>query len=226
MGGSVRSFALAYPRGGCSVIGMAAARSDATDEMLMVRYQRGDREAFAELVRRYNRRIYNFVIRQIRHAHAAEDVTQDVFLRVVQNAAEFKHEARFSTWLYTIARNLCIDQLRKLSHRRHPSLDQPPAGASEGRPLVESVADPHPNASTDRAAAASEVQACIVRAVDALPEEQREVFLLREIANLPFKEIAEVTGVGENTVKSRMRYALDRLQGALSEFEEYARALR
>jgi RNA polymerase sigma-70 factor (ECF subfamily) len=62
--------------------------------------------------------------------------------------------------------------------------------------------------------------------VEGLPEEQREVFLLREVANLPFKEIAEVTGAGENTVKSRMRYALDRLQAALSEFEEYARALR
>jgi RNA polymerase sigma-70 factor (ECF subfamily) len=65
-----------------------------------------------------------------------------------------------------------------------------------------------------------------VGAVDALPDEQREVFLLREIGNLPFKEIAVVTGVGENTVKSRMRYALDRLQEALSDFEEFARALR
>jgi len=62
--------------------------------------------------------------------------------------------------------------------------------------------------------------------VDKLPDEQREVFLMREIANLPFKEIAEVTGIAENTVKSRMRYALERLRVALSEFEEYARALR
>jgi RNA polymerase sigma-70 factor (ECF subfamily) len=205
---------------------MAAARSDATDEMLMVRYQRGDREAFAELVRRYQGPIYNFVIRQLRHSGTAEDVTQEVFVRVVQNAAEFKHEARFTTWLYTIARNLCIDHLRKLSHRRHPSLDQPAGGGAEGRSLGESIADAHPSTDVERAAAASEVQACIVRAVETLPEEQREVFLLREVANLPFKEIAEVTGAGENTVKSRMRYALDRLQAALSEFEEYARALR
>jgi RNA polymerase sigma-70 factor (ECF subfamily) len=194
--------------------------------MLMVRYQRGDREAFAELVRRYQRPVYNFVIRQVRHPGTAEDVTQEVFVRVVQNAAEFKHEARFTTWLYTIARNLCIDHLRKQSHRRHPSLDQPAAGASEGRPLGDNIADAHPSTDVERAAAASEVQACIVRALEGLPEEQREVFLLREVANLPFKEIAEVTGAGENTVKSRMRYALDRLQAALSEFEEYARALR
>ena len=66
----------------------------------------------------------------------------------------------------------------------------------------------------------------IARAVDTLPDEQREVFLMREVANLPFKEIAEITNVPENTVKSRMRYALERLQEALVEYEEYARALR
>jgi RNA polymerase sigma-70 factor (ECF subfamily) len=208
------------------MIGMALVQGDVTDEMLMVRYQRGDRHAFATLVGRYERPIYNFVIRQLRHPDLAQDVTQDVFLRVVQKASEFKHEARFSTWLYTIARNLCIDQLRKLSHRRHPSLDQPPHGAPDARPLGESVADPHPDASAERSAVGAEVATCILRAVDVLPDEQREVFLLREIGNLPFKEIAAVTGVGENTVKSRMRYALDRLQEALSDFEEFARALR
>ncbi len=205
---------------------MAAARGDATDEMLMVRYQRGDREAFAELVRRYKTPIYNFIIRQLRNPSVSEDLTQDVFLRVVQNAADFKHEARFSTWLYTIARNLCIDQLRKLSHRRHPSLDRPAGGDPDGRPLVESIADKHPRASVERTAASTEVAACIVAAVEGLPDDQREVFLLRQLANLPFKDIAQITGVGENTVKSRMRYALDRLQDALAEFEEYARALR
>src|SRR5512140_330118 len=138
---------------------MATARSDATDEMLMVRYQRGDREAFGELLSRYECPIYNFVLRQVRHGSAAEDVTQEVFLRLVQNAADFKHEARFSTWLYTIARNLCVDHLRKQAHRRHPSLDQPPPGGPEQRPLVESVVDPYP--SVDRAAASSEMQSCI-----------------------------------------------------------------
>jgi RNA polymerase sigma-70 factor, ECF subfamily len=205
---------------------MAAARGDATDEMLMVRYQRGDREAFAELVRRYETPVYNFVIRHLRHAESAADITQDVFVRVVQNAAEFKHEARLSTWLYTIARNLCVDHLRKQSHRRHPSLDQPMREGDDQRSLLETVADAHPRASVERSAISGQVQNRIIEAVEKLPDEQREVFLLREVANLPFKEIAEVTGVGENTVKSRMRYALDRLQDALSEFEEYARALR
>lgn len=208
------------------MIGMAVVQGDATDEMLMVRYQRGDRGAFAELVRRHESPIYNFVVRQLREPSVSEDVTQDVFLRVVQKASEFKHEARFSTWLYTIARNLCIDQIRKASHRRHPSLDQPPRGTDDGRPLGDSIPDSRPGTSAERAVVGAEVASRIVTAVDALPDDQREVFLLREVGNLPFKEIAEVTGVGENTVKSRMRYALDRLQNALSDFEEFARALR
>ncbi|MBN2195625.1 MAG: RNA polymerase sigma factor [Polyangiaceae bacterium] len=205
---------------------MTAVQGEATDEMLMVRYQRGDRGAFAELVRRYEGPIYNLAFRQLRQAPLAEDITQEVFLRIVQRAAEFKHEARFSTWLYAIARNLCVDHHRKLMHRRHPSLDQPAPGLATGNPLGDIVADPHPNATVDRVAAGSEVATCIVDAIERLPDEQREVFLLREIANLPFREIAEITGAGENTVKSRMRYALDRLQEALSDFEEYARALR
>jgi RNA polymerase sigma-70 factor (ECF subfamily) len=205
--------------------GMPGERGEATDEMLMVRYQRGDREAFAELVRRYERPIYNFALRQLRHSALAADLTQDTFLNAVQKAATFKHEARFSTWIYTIARNLCIDQYRKLSHRRHASLDQPKS-AEDARPLVEAVADNHPRSSVERSAVGGEVASSIVAAVESLPDEQREVFLLRELANLPFRDIALITGVGENTVKSRMRYALDRLQLALAEFEEYARALR
>jgi RNA polymerase sigma-70 factor, ECF subfamily len=205
---------------------MAAAPGDATDETLMVRYQRGDRQAFAALVRRHHRPLYNFVLRQLHKPSTAEDVTQDVFLRVVQNASEFKHEARFSTWVYTIARNLCIDQLRKAVHRRHPSLDQPMGPGEDARVLGDGVADEHPGTSAERSAASSEMMAILVQAVEALPEEQREVFLLREVANLPFKEIAEVTKSSENTVKSRMRYALDRLRTRLADFEEYARALR
>jgi RNA polymerase sigma-70 factor (ECF subfamily) len=205
---------------------MAAVQDDATDEILMVRYQRGERKAFVELVRRHNRPIYNFVLRQLRVPSVAEDVTQDVFMRLVQNAAEFKHEARFLTWLYTIARNLCIDQLRKLSHRRHASLDQPQLEQSDAPLLGDTVADPNPQGSAERGALSAEVRSSIVKAVDSLPDDQREVFLLREVANLPFREIAEITGVGENTVKSRMRYALDRLKEALCDFEEYARALR
>jgi RNA polymerase sigma-70 factor (ECF subfamily) len=201
------------------------AGRDVTDEALMIRFQRGDRSAFASLVRRHQTPLYNFALRHLRLQALAEDVVQDAFVRVVQNAAEFKHEARFTTWLYTITRNLCIDQLRKRALRKHPSLDEARSGEEgDGPTLGEQTADSR--ASVEREATGMELKARITRAVEGLPDEQREVFLMREVANLPFKEIAEITGVPENTVKSRMRYALERLQQALCEYEEYARALR
>ncbi|HTM45428.1 MAG TPA: RNA polymerase sigma factor [Polyangiaceae bacterium] len=203
---------------------MSARDNEAADEVLMLRYQRGDKDAFAVLVRRYQVRVYNFVLRHLRSEASAEEIAQEVFLRIVQRASAFKHEARFSTWLYTIARNLCVDHLRKANLRRHPSLDQPVGSDADAPSLGEQVADPAPT--VERRAASSQVAFSILQAVDELSEDQREVFLLREIAHLPFKEIAELTNTSENTVKSRMRYALEHLQLKLSEFEEYARALR
>jgi RNA polymerase sigma-70 factor (ECF subfamily) len=206
----------------------STARAEVTDEALMSRYQRGDLGAFAVLVERHKTPLFNFVLRQIKAPAQAQDVTQEVFLRIIESAGSFKHEAKFTTWAYTIARNLCIDHLRKASYRRHPSLDQQqaPSDTGEGPTLGEQVADFHPRASTERGAISSEIQVKVVAAVEALPNEQREVFLLRHVGNLAFQEIAEITGTPENTVKSRMRYALERLQEALTDFEEYARALR
>lgn len=193
----------------------------------MIRFQRGDRAAFTLLVRKHQTALYNFALRQLRSASLAEEVVQDAFVRVVHSALEFKHEARFSTWLYTIARNLCIDQVRKNALRRHPSLDEPTrADGKDGPTLGDQTADARAAANVERAAGATELRERVLAAIETLPDEQREVFLMREVSNLPFKEIAEIVGASENTVKSRMRYALERLQAALSEFEEYARALR
>jgi RNA polymerase sigma-70 factor (ECF subfamily) len=205
---------------------MSPAPDHATDESLMIRYQRGDRQAFTVLVRRHQSALYNFAVRHIGAGPVAEEVVQEAFVRVVQHAADFKHEARFTTWIYTIVRNLCTDHLRKRSLRRHPSLDEASRsdGGGEGPSLGERTEDPR--ASVEREATGRELAVKIAAAVAELPEEQREVFLLREGSNLPFKDIAEITGVPENTVKSRMRYALERLQQALSDYEEYAHALR
>lgn len=194
-----------------------------SDELLVARFQAGDRAAFAALVRRHQGPLFHFAFRQLRSAPAAEDVVQEAFVRVVQSAAEFKNEARFTTWVYTITRNLCIDQLRKRAHRRHPSLDEA-RGDDGDRTLGEVV--PDRSADVERQAAGAELKQQVAAAVEQLPPDQKEVFLMREVANLPFKEIAEITGVPENTVKSRMRYALERLQAALKDHEEYARALR
>lgn len=197
-----------------------------TDELLMIRYQRGDREAFAWLVRRHHQRVYNFILRLVKQPTAAEELAQDTFLKIVKNSSTFKHEARFSTWLYAIARNLCIDHQRKQRLRRHASLEQPLPGDQTGRPLGECLPDPSPRSSVERSTTKGRMAQAISAAVESLPEDQKEVFLLREVGGLPFKEIAEITGVGENTVKSRMRYALERLQQALDDYKEHAQELK
>ena len=193
------------------------ANDDLPDEALMRRYQAGDASAFATLMRRHLGRLFNFIARHTGNKATAEDLAQEVFLRVVERAADFKHEARFTTWLYTIARNQCIDHLRKASLRKHPSLDD--GGPDSDRlPLKERIENEAVGTSAERAAMDKEVKERILAGLARLPDEQREVFLLREVSCLPFQEIALVTGVSENTVKSRMRYALERLREGMGDY--------
>lgn len=202
------------------------AREEVTDEVLMLRFQAGDRAAFAGIVRRHKTAIYNFVLRMVRSGPAAEDLVQDVFVRIVQSAADFKYGSRFRTWAFAIARNVCVDHLRSMSLRRHPSFDQPRRADQDGPTLHDVTADDSRKAAVERAAIGLEMGPRIVRCVEDLPEVEREVFLLREIADLPFKDIATLVGVPEPTVKTRLRAALERLQEKLVDYEDYARALR
>jgi RNA polymerase sigma-70 factor (ECF subfamily) len=191
-----------------------------TDEALMSRYQQGDVAAFAELVARHEKRLWNFVRRFVTDSATAEDLLQEVFLRVVRNAAEWQPSAKFTTWLYTIARNLCTDNARRGAFRRADSLDQTPGAARDesGPRRIDKVASPDGNA--EKAAMDREIATRVDQAVATLPVEQREVFLMREVMDMSFAEIATATKTSEPTVKSRMRYALERLRGALEELRD------
>ncbi len=193
--------------------------ADASDEKLMLAYQAGDVRAFEVLVRRYRRPVFNFCLRIVGQRERAEDLVQDTFLKMAKNASAFRERAKLKTWMYTIARNLCIDELRKMRHRSAASLDQPGVSAASADqdcvPLGDRIAGSGPG--PDRAADAARLKPLLVAALAALPEEQREVFVLREYAGVPFKEIAEITGTPVNTVKSRMRYALEGLRRYLSD---------
>jgi RNA polymerase sigma-70 factor, ECF subfamily len=194
-----------------------------TDEALMARYQRGDVRAFEVLLARHRKPVYNFILRFVGSREQAEDLLQETFLRVIKGVDSYQREAKFTTWLYTIARNQCVDLSRRMKLRRMSSLDAPShAGDEEGATLMDAVADG--GAATDRSAASSELQTRLKAAIEQLSEEQREVFLMREFLQMQFKEIAEVTGVPENTVKSRMRYALEKLRDLLEDYRELARA--
>lgn len=190
--------------------------NDEADELLLQAYRAGDVRAFERLVARYEKPIWNFIRRYVRDAATAEDLLQEVFLRVVKSADEWRGAAKFSTWLYTIARNLTIDQARRAVHRNAASLDaERNVGESKTTTLHDRIA------STDRRAdqivGDREVKRRIDDAVAALPPDQREVFLMREVMEMPFAEIAAAVGASEPTVKSRMRYALEKLRAALVE---------
>lgn len=187
-----------------------------TDEALLRRYRtQGDVRAFELLVHRHRRPLFNFILRFVGSPEKAEDLLQDVLIRMATRAADFEGRAKVRTWLFTIARNISLDELRKARHRDTVSLDGAAAEHEGSSPMVERLPGHMPP--PDRAASASRLQPLLVSAIGALPEDQREVFLLREYAGVPFKEIAEITGIGVNTVKSRMRYALEGLRRSLEE---------
>jgi RNA polymerase sigma-70 factor (ECF subfamily) len=197
---------------------------DETDEALMARYQKGDVRAFEVLLGRHRKPIYNFILRYTRDATLAEDLLQDCFLRLIKGLDGYQKQAKFTTWLYTIARNLCVDASRRGKHRKAYSLDAPVDKAEEsGETRLDMTADQ--GLATDRKVIGKELHGKMEAAVQALSEEQREVFLMREILDMPFKEIAEVVGCPENTVKSRMRYALEKLREELEEYADMAKAL-
>jgi len=185
-----------------------------TDEELLAEYRAGDARAFERLLRRYRGPLFTFLLRMVADRQRAEDLTQEAFLRVVRAAATWEPRARFQTWLYTVARNLCVDQSRRDRFRRADSLDAHAPGLEDGPPLVESIAGDGPM--PDRAAQSAMLRPALEKALAQLPEEQREVFLLREQAGMPFKEIAQLLGVNENTIKSRMRYALEGMRKSLT----------
>ncbi len=187
-----------------------------SDEVLLAAYRQGDTGAFETLLVRYRAPIFNFLLRSARDHGRAEELYQDVWIKVVERCGEFRGDAKFSTWLYTIARNRCIDHQRKMKFRDHASLDAPQSGS--GPPVGERVASFGP--STEQLASGQQLRERLAQAVEGLPDEQREVFLLRQLQGLAFKEIAEVVGASPNTVKSRMRYALERLRQLLGDLKE------
>src|SRR5712692_3511604 len=165
----------------------------------MLAFSRGEVSAFAALMQRHRGPVFNFIFRSTGQAARAEDLLQETWLKVIRGAPDYQPRARFTTWLYTIARNLCVDSARKEKYREVESLDAP-IGSEEmdgaDRSLGELVADCGP--APDRAAHNARLRPLLERALRSLPDEQREVFILREYSGVAFKEIATVTGVSEN----------------------------
>ncbi|HET9032532.1 MAG TPA: RNA polymerase sigma factor [Dokdonella sp.] len=174
-----------------------------TDEELMLAYAGGDLLAFEMLYRRHRGTLYRFLLRSMRNHRAdADELFQETWSRAVAARERYRVEAKFTTWLLQIAHNLVIDRFRR---------SRPQASAEEAE-IVFNQLDAPENEQPERVLSEFEQRRKLQIVLEELPEEQRVTFLLRIENGLGLEEISEVTGVGRETVKSRLRYALARVR--------------
>ena len=194
----------------------AATASDA-DESLMLRYAAGDMAAFDTLYGRHEMGVWRYVLRSVREPALADDLLQDVWFAVVRHAASYQPTARFKTWLFTVAHNRVVDHFR--TARNHLSLDgDPDEGTEGGSDALGASMAADSGFGPVRQLQSREQAAALIEAVEQLPPEQRETFLLQAEAGMAVEEIALTTGVSFETAKSRLRYARRYLRRRLQEF--------
>jgi RNA polymerase sigma factor (sigma-70 family) len=181
-----------------------------SDEALMGRYARGEAAAFELLYRRHEMRVWRYLERNVRNRSTADELMQEVWFAVARDATRYEPSARFTTWLFTIAHNRMIDSIR--ASRRQLSLET----LEHNTEAVIQQADP--SSSPLAAAVARDQAAAIIQAVEELPREQREAFLLQIEGDLGVEEIAAITHSSFETTKSRLRYARTKLRELLKEY--------
>jgi RNA polymerase sigma-70 factor (ECF subfamily) len=184
------------------------------DLTLVDRCRRKDRAAFDEVVGRYKNKIYNYVYRMVGNSDDAEDLTQEVFVRMYTSLDSFRRQSSLHTWLFRIAGNLCIDHFRrgKKSRGAAYSLDEPYPGddGDGGREVADSTFEPH------RLLEQQEMGDQIRAALGLIPEKLRTVLILHDIEDLPYEEIGQIVGCPLGTVKSRLFHARQQLRRRLS----------
>jgi RNA polymerase sigma-70 factor (ECF subfamily) len=190
------------------------AVSDDDDAHLMLAYARGEMHAFETLYSRHRAALYRYLVRQSRDTETAHDLFQEVWSRVIVNRARYEPRAKFRTFLFTLAHNCFIDHCRRMKSR--------PAGMmiedADAADLLPADQDALPEAALERNEASQRYRAALAQ----LPQEQRDVYLLHEESDLSLEEIARVTGVGAETAKSRLRYAVGKLKAAMAVAEDVA----
>ncbi|WP_281782087.1 RNA polymerase sigma factor [Lysobacter auxotrophicus] len=182
------------------------AGADTDDDVLMLAWAAGDAASFELLYARHRGSLYRFLLRQLRDPALADEFFQDVWQRVIAARQGWKPEAAFRTWLFRIAHNRLNDYWRGLKHR--------PAAPDDADERAARVPDP---SSPERELSEFEQRRRLQLAIEELPDEQREVVLLRLEQELSLEEIGAITGAGRETVKSRLRYAMDKLRARLNE---------
>lgn len=176
------------------------------DVALMLRLQQGDDSALEEIIRRHQRNVLNLVYRYLGDASYAEDVAQEVFFKVYRARQQYEPKAKFSTWLYRVTVNHCLNEIR--SRKSQPA----PAALSDDLLNDSGVIDPDEN--LDR----EEIQRSVKAAIDALPEHQRMAVILARYEELSYEEIAETMGISLEAVKSVLHRAKEGLKEKLARF--------
>lgn len=196
--------------------GIVAPMERDEDSTLMQRYARGDLAAFTQLYERHKAALYRYLLRHTRRREAADDLFQEVWSRVIASRARYQPLAKFSTFLFSIAHNCFIDFCRRAA-------SAPTAHADELEDHEQALFDSE-HRGPEREAQSQQIAERLRAALARLPEEQREVFLLHEEGGLSLDDIAGLTGVGMETAKSRLRYALAKLRQSLGPASDEATA--
>lgn len=170
------------------------------------RARQGDGDAFEALMGAYEKKVYCLCLRMLGNAQDGEDAAQEAMLRIWQKLPQFREECAFSTWVYRVTASVCTDAIRRRSLRTQPSLEA----------MQEEGFEPQDGSPTpQQAVESSERQEVVKRAIDAVPEPMRSVFLLRDVHGLSVEETAQALNVSKGTVKSRLSRAREKVAAAL-----------
>jgi RNA polymerase sigma-70 factor (ECF subfamily) len=182
-----------------------------TDEKLIARFQDGDINAYNELVDRYKDRLLNFVFRYFNNREQAEDVVQDTLIKLYTHASYYKNIAKFSTWIYTIAKNNALTELRKNKRKRTDSL-----WTNEGKPIdIETKGD-----SLEKTVHNEIAVEALNRYLDEIPENFRIAVILRDFQELSYEEISKILEIPIGTIKSRINRGRIQLSEKMKHFKE------
>jgi RNA polymerase sigma-70 factor (ECF subfamily) len=186
---------------------LATTRSGDDDKGLLAAALAGEGAAMVQVVRKYERRVFGLAARMLRNTEDAEDVTQEVFLRLLTNLRRFRGDVRLPTWLYRTTYNLCVD----LGRKRRPEMLSDAEGEAESVPAADRLEDPWERVKTEVERSAVNV------ALQQLPESYRAVLILHYFESLSYKEIGTVTGLSPKKVKARLFCARQRMRELLRE---------
>ena len=188
-----------------------------SDEELMLSYRGGDEAAFEMLYRRYEKPLLNFMYRVVMNAVEAENLCQETFFRIVRSKKKYEAIAKFKTWLYQIALNLCRDRLRRMKHRSHLSLNTQALSQNNGDiELQDLISDP--SSDLEKHIETNELEALVQGAITSLPEEEHLVVVLKEYQGIKFSEIANIMNCPIGTVKSLNHRAHKKLRKILAKY--------